>query len=76
MADIFKVKIGLSPEDVFEFIEKPYSQQIYILVDLNNQIFHRNTKTWQRMFFQMNVKAPSSLDVKAKIKTQFPENSL
>ena len=30
MTDIFKVKIGLSSENVFEFIEKPYSQQIRI----------------------------------------------
>ena len=62
MNDIFKVKIGLSPElmnDIFEFIEKPYSLQInsqFKPEDPNDEIWHRNRKIWHRIFFQMNVK--------------------
>ena len=77
MTEIFQVKIGLSPEpmsDTFEFIEKRHSLGINSASrpdDPNGKMWHRNKKTWHRIFyllifnllsfFEMNVKLSSSL---------------
>ena len=51
MTETFKVKIGLSSElmnDIFEFIEKPYSLRInsqFRSEDPNDKIWQRNRKT-------------------------------
>ena len=50
--------------DIFEYVEKPYSLQInpqFRPKDPNNKIWNRNRKIWHRIFFQMNVKLSSSL---------------
>ena len=67
MIDIFKNKIALSPEpmnDIFEFIEKPYSLRInshFKPEDSNDKIWNWNRKIFHQIFFQMNVKLSSSL---------------
>ena len=50
MTQIFKVKTGLPPElmnDIFEFIEQPYSRQTNSLLrpnDPKDKIWHKNKK--------------------------------
>ena len=67
VTEIFKVKIGLSPElmnDIFEFIEKLSSLRInsqFWPENPNEKIQNINRKIWQRIFFQMNIKLSSSL---------------
>ena len=62
--EVFKVKFDLSPElmnDIFKFVEKPYSLRINSQFRTEDKICHRNIKKiWHRMFLQMNVKISSS----------------
>ena len=62
MTDIFKVKIGLSPElmnDIFEFAEKPYSLRInyqFEPEDPSDKTWHRKQKNMASNFFPNECK--------------------
>ena len=76
ITEIFKVKIGLSPElmnDIFEFIEKLSSLRInwqFWPENPNEKIRHRNIENMIKDFFPNEYKAIIYLvDFKAKMKT-------
>ena len=85
MTEIFKVKNGLSPElmnDVFEFIEKPYSLRTTLHFRLRKirttkygieTPFYLDHKLWNLVPNEYKT-IESPADFKAKIKTWVPEN--